>query len=62
MSKLLPFVKIKQTIVFAANVYSAIRKYCREKGLSFNRFIRDAAREKCDRDGIPYEPYSEYEE
>jgi hypothetical protein len=62
MAKKLNFVKQPLTIILPVNMYSPMEKHCRKTRYSQNRFIRDAVREKLDRDEIPYVPYNEDEE
>jgi hypothetical protein len=53
------FIKQRVKVEFAVEVYLAVLKYCTKEKIGFSRFVRDAVREKCDRDGIPYEKYEE---
>jgi len=55
----LKFETTQHKAVLNKSVKEASFAHYKKKRLSGNQFIRDAMREKCDRDGIDYKEYEE---
>ena len=55
----LNFDSVEHKLVLNKSVKQSVVKWCKNHRVFLNRWVRDAMREKADRDGIEYEEYEE---